>query len=50
MKSCVRDSITDIYLTHNKEKPIVPELFIRTLKKKIYKHMTTVSKKCMLIN
>ena len=50
MKFCVRNSITDIYLTHNKEKPVVPELFIRTLNNKIYKHMTAISKKCILIN
>ena len=30
--------------THNEGKSIVAERFIRTLKKKIYKHMTAVSK------
>ena len=39
-----------MYSTHNKEKPVVAERFIRALKSKIYKHMTAVSKMCMLIN
>ena len=30
--------------THNERKSVVVERFIRTLKKKIYKHMTAVSK------
>ena len=34
-----------MYLTHNEEKSIVAERFIRTLKNKIYKHMTSKSKK-----
>ena len=29
---------------HNKEKSVVAERFIRTLKKKIYKYMTSISK------
>ena len=33
-----------MYPTHNKGKPIVAERFIRTLKNKIYRHMTAVSK------
>ena len=30
--------------THNEEKSVVAERFIRTLKNKIYKHMTSISK------
>ena len=30
--------------THNEGKSVVPERFIRTLKNKIYKHMTAISK------
>ena len=33
-----------MYSTHNEGKSIVAERFIRTLKSKIYKHMTSVSK------
>ena len=33
-----------MYSTYNKEKSVVAERFIRTLKNKIFKHMTTISK------
>ena len=33
-----------MYSTYNEGKSVAAERFIRTLKKKIYKHMTTVSK------
>ena len=33
-----------IYSTHNEGKYVITERFIRTLKNKIYKHMTAVSK------
>ena len=33
-----------MYSTHNAGKSVVAERFIRTLKNKIYKHMTAVSK------
>ena len=33
-----------MYSTHNEGKSVVPERFIRTLKNKIYKDMTTISK------
>ena len=33
-----------MYSTHNEEKSFIAERFIRTLKNKIYKHMTAVSK------
>ena len=33
-----------MYSTHNVGKSVVAEKFIRTLKNKIYKHMTTMSK------
>ena len=31
-------------MTHNEGKPVVAERFIRTLKSKIYKHMTAISR------
>ena len=33
-----------MYSTHNEGKSVVTERFIRTLKNKIYRHMTTISK------
>ena len=33
-----------MYTTHIEGKSVVPERFIRTLKSKIYKHMTSISK------
>ena len=36
-----------MYLTYNEEKCVVAERFLRTLKNKIYKHMTALSKKCL---
>ena len=34
-----------MYSTHNEEKSVVPEKFIKIFKNKIFKHMTAVSKK-----
>ena len=39
----------EMYSAHNKGKSVVAEKFIRTLKNKIYKYMTSVSKN-MCIN
>ena len=33
-----------MYSTHNEVKSVAAERFIRTLKNKIYKHMTSISK------
>ena len=33
-----------MYSTHNEAKPVVAERFIRTIKNKIYKYMTSISK------
>ena len=33
-----------MYATHNEEKYVVAERFIRTLKSKIYKYITSISK------
>ena len=33
-----------MYSTYNEGKPVIAERFIRTLKNKIYKYMTSVSK------
>ena len=43
MKSWLQDNDIEIYSTH-KGKSVVAEIFIRTLKNKIYKYMTSVPK------
>ena len=43
-KAFLKDSGIEMYSTHNEGKSVVAEKFIRTLKSKIYKHMTTVGK------
>ena len=40
----VRKSDIELYWTHNEEKSVIAERFIRTLKRKIYKYMTSISK------
>ena len=49
-KKWLKDNDIEMYSTHNEGKSVVAERFIRTLKNKIYKHTTSVSKKCLLIN
>ena len=39
-----------MYLTHNEAKSVIAERFIRTLKNKIYKYMTSVSKDVYIDN
>ena len=43
-KKWLKDSNIKMYSTHNEGKTVVAERFIRTLKNKIYKHMTAVLK------
>ena len=49
MKSWLQDNETEMYSTHNKGKSVAAERLIRTLKNKIYKYMTSVSKICIPI-
>ena len=44
MKSWLEKSDIEMYSTHNEGKSVVAERFIRTLKNKIHKYMTSVSK------
>ena len=44
MKSRLQYNYMEIYSTHNEEKSVVEERIIRTLKNKIYKYVTSVSK------
>ena len=43
-KKWLKDNEISMYSTYNEEKSVVAERSIRTLKNKIYKHMTTISK------
>ena len=43
-KKWLKDNDITMYSTHNEGKSVVAERFIRTLKNKIYKHMTSISK------
>ena len=44
MKSCLRKNDIEMYSAHNGGKYVLVEMFIRTLKNKIYKRMTSASK------
>ena len=44
MKSWLQDNDIEIHSTYNERKSAVAQRFIRTLKNKIYKHMTSISK------
>ena len=44
MKSWLEINDTEMYLTHNEGRSVIAKRFIRTLKNKIYKYMTLVSK------
>ena len=47
-KKWLRDNNIIMYSTHNKGKSVIAERFFRTLKNKIYKHMTPIYKKYLL--
>ena len=49
IKSWLEKNDIEMYSTHNEGKSVVAERFIRTIKNKIYKHMTSISKN-MYIN
>ena len=44
MKSWLEKNDIEMYSTHNERKSVVVERFIRSIKNKIYKHMTSISK------
>ena len=44
MKSWLEKNDIEMYSTHNEGKSVIAERFIRTLKNKIYKYMTSISK------
>ena len=43
-KKCLKDNNIEMYSTHNEGKSVIAERFIRTLKSKIYKHITAILK------
>ena len=43
MKSWLEKNNIDIYSTHDEGKSVLSKKLIRTLKNKIYKHMTSIS-------
>ena len=49
-KKWLRDKNIEMHSTHNEGKSVIAEKFIRTLKNKIYKCMTSISKMRILIN
>ena len=49
MKSFLQNNDRQMYSTHE-GKSVTAERFIRTLKNKIDKYMTSISKRCLLIN
>ena len=44
MKSWLEKNDIEMYSTYNEGKSVVAERFIRTIKNKTYKHMTSISK------
>ena len=44
VKSWLEKNDIEMYSTYNEGKPVIDERFIRTLKNKIYKYMTSISK------
>ena len=44
MKSWLEKNEIEMYSMFNEEKSVIAERFVRTLKNKIYKYMTSISK------
>ena len=49
MKSWLEENDIEMYSTHNEGKPAVAERLIRTLKKKMYKYLTSILKNVQMI-
>ena len=50
IESWLKENDIEMYSTHNEGKSVVAERFIRTLKNRIYKYLTSISKMFILIN
>ena len=49
VKKWLKNINIEMYSIHNEGKSVIAERFIRTLKTKIYRYMTSVSKKCVYL-
>ena len=49
MKSWLQGNNIEMYSIHDDKKLVIAEKNIRTLNNKMYEHMTSVSKMCILI-
>ena len=49
VKRWLKNINIEMYSIHNEGKSVIAERFIRTLKTKIYRYMTSVSKKCVYL-
>ena len=49
MKSWLEKNNIEMYSTHNEGKSVVAERFITTIKTKIYKYMTSISKNVFIV-
>ena len=47
MKLLLEINDIEMHSTHNEEKSVIAEKFIRTLRNKIYKYMTLLPKQCI---
>ena len=50
MKSWLEKNAIEMYSTHNERKSVVAERFIRTLKSRMCKYMTSIPQMCIFIN
>ena len=50
MKLWLEKNDIGMYSAHEEGRSIVAERFIRALKNKIYKYMTSISKMCIMMN
>ena len=44
MKSLLQDNCIELHSAHNEGKSVIAKIFIRTLKNKLYRYMTGISK------
>ena len=49
LRDFLKENDTEMYSAFNEGKSVVAERFIKTLKSKIHKHMTTIGKKMSLL-
>ena len=50
MQSWLQNDYIEMYSTRNERKFVAAEIFIKALKIKIYKYITSIPKVCILIN